>query len=408
MMADMHSKPQRALVIGATGVSGWSLCLQLLQTQTPSAFESVDLLTNRPVSLSDAQWPTDSRLRVHSGIDLNRTSEEVIGSFRGIPDIGEITHVFYVACGMSPTYDFAETAKINVQMTKAALDAIEAVAVCTKHISFQAGSIVYGIPFADWLGDNFRPGPFNESFARVPPPFSDMVSHYRQEDYVKAMADKNSWTWSSIRPDTIIGFTPRNSPHCLSVSLGLYFAFYRYVYGKGAVLHFPGSESAWKADFTVIGQDQLARFHIFTSTHAASNGTPGALNISNGETTSWEQIWPKIVQYFDLVGAPPEPKMAEGDSDDASSPRFGPEWFQGVTAKATEFEAEYGLQPDFVTNIAWQYLTFLLNLKIDRVLDIEKARDLGFLESSNTVSDFEKSWDHMRKARIIPSVEQSD
>jgi hypothetical protein len=178
------------------------------------------------------------------------------------------------------------------------------------------------------------------------------------------------------------------------------------VYGKGAAIQFPGSEPAWTANFTMVGQDQLARFNIFAATHATSlGGSSGALNISNGETNSWEQIWSNITEYFGLTGTAPASKTAENHVHDASSIRFGPDWFESVKAKAADFEVVYGLQRNFVTNIAWEYLTFLLNLQIDRVLNIQKARDLGFLECSNTVTDFKKSWDHMQRAKIIPSMQ---
>jgi nucleoside-diphosphate-sugar epimerase len=95
-MAISTTNPPHALVIGATGVSGWALCLQLLKSDTPLVFQTVTLTTLRPVSRSQAQWPEDSRLRMCSGIDLNRPGEEVIDAFRSIPGIANVTHVFYV------------------------------------------------------------------------------------------------------------------------------------------------------------------------------------------------------------------------------------------------------------------------------------------------------------------------
>jgi hypothetical protein len=50
---------------------------------------------------------------------------------------------------MSPTYDMAEKARVNTHMTNVTLDAIEAAAIRTKHVAFQAGSLVsppYPVP----------------------------------------------------------------------------------------------------------------------------------------------------------------------------------------------------------------------------------------------------------------------
>jgi hypothetical protein len=188
----------------------------------------------------------------------------------------------------------------------------------------------------------------------------------------------------------------------------MYLSFYRYLYGAGAGINFPGSKSAWLANFTVVGQNQLAKFNIFAAINAASLDAESAvMNISNGETTSWEQIWQRVASDFGLTGLPPVSESAEADVADLDVPRFGADWFETVKDKAAEFEAEYGLQTGYVTNIAWQYLSFVLNIKIDRVLDIQRARDFGFKETSSTVADFQESWNLMRRAKMIPFVDNA-
>lgn len=53
-------------------------------------------ITNRPLSTADARLPEDPRLSLVSGIDLTRSSEEVITSMRErVSDIQDITHVYF-------------------------------------------------------------------------------------------------------------------------------------------------------------------------------------------------------------------------------------------------------------------------------------------------------------------------
>jgi hypothetical protein len=88
--------PQRiALVIGASGVSGWATTRELLRYPTPTTFSRVIALSNRPLSL-EVTLLDDPRLELVSGVDLTRSLNEVVGALREkVAGIAEVTHVYW-------------------------------------------------------------------------------------------------------------------------------------------------------------------------------------------------------------------------------------------------------------------------------------------------------------------------
>ena len=85
-----------ALILGASGISGWSLLNQTRKYPTETTFARITGTTNRPFSLEKAQIPADDRIRVVSGIDFLKTVDEVAEALKSkIPDVDSVTHVFF-------------------------------------------------------------------------------------------------------------------------------------------------------------------------------------------------------------------------------------------------------------------------------------------------------------------------
>lgn len=85
-----------ALILGASGISGWSIFNQARTYPSPTAFSRITGTTNRPLTLEKAQIPPDDRLRLISGIDFTKSVDEVIPLLKKqIPDVDTVTHVFY-------------------------------------------------------------------------------------------------------------------------------------------------------------------------------------------------------------------------------------------------------------------------------------------------------------------------
>ena len=88
-----------ALVIGASGISGWALMNACLTYPTTHTFSRVIGLTHRPLDPKDALLPMEEpkRWELHSGFDLSRGVNSVKEKLGQIGGLEEITHVFF-AC----------------------------------------------------------------------------------------------------------------------------------------------------------------------------------------------------------------------------------------------------------------------------------------------------------------------
>jgi hypothetical protein len=90
-----------ALVIGSSGIIGWSVVNQLLAPYpSPSPFRKVTALVNRPLCLEDSFWPENAsgrpELSLVSGVNLLRGDEEVErGLSEKVGDIDSVSHVYY-------------------------------------------------------------------------------------------------------------------------------------------------------------------------------------------------------------------------------------------------------------------------------------------------------------------------
>ena len=71
---------------------------QLLSYPTPTTWTSITGLTNRELSLEDANLPNDPRISLVSGIDLLKPALEVAELLKSkVKNIDRITHVFFTA-----------------------------------------------------------------------------------------------------------------------------------------------------------------------------------------------------------------------------------------------------------------------------------------------------------------------
>jgi hypothetical protein len=90
-----------ALVIGASGIIGWSVVNELLLPYPSSTpFTKITALTNRPLKFEDSFWPDNApsrpALSLVSGIDLHCEDDEFAESLeKKVADVASVTHVYY-------------------------------------------------------------------------------------------------------------------------------------------------------------------------------------------------------------------------------------------------------------------------------------------------------------------------
>jgi nucleoside-diphosphate-sugar epimerase len=141
----MMSTNYHALVFGASGISGWALVKEALSYPTPTTFSQVTALSNRPLSLSDAQWPDDPRLQLTSEIDLTHPTEKVVeGLKEKVKNVDTVTHVFLFLY-LDPGKDHKTLVEVNTNLIRTAVEAAQRVSPKIKSFILQTGGKAYGL-----------------------------------------------------------------------------------------------------------------------------------------------------------------------------------------------------------------------------------------------------------------------
>lgn len=139
------STGNHALVFGASGITGWGTVNAILEDYpSPESFEKVTALTNRPLPLEVAQWPSSSseKLQVVSGLDLLRGDQASLEAEmkRRVPGIEKVSHVYFYAYVMD--MDPKKEIQINVDLLKRAITAVESLSSSLKFVVLPTGTKV--------------------------------------------------------------------------------------------------------------------------------------------------------------------------------------------------------------------------------------------------------------------------
>lgn len=131
---------KHALVLGASGIVGYALCLELLSNSAPATFDSVTGTSLRPLNIDDSGMPRDSRLRLVPEIDLTLGEAQVKKLLQNIEGIDKVTHVYYTALLALPDAD--EKVRVNLSMFESAVKAVDELCSHLEFILVQTGSMV--------------------------------------------------------------------------------------------------------------------------------------------------------------------------------------------------------------------------------------------------------------------------
>ncbi|CAG9973691.1 unnamed protein product [Clonostachys byssicola] len=377
-----------ALIFGASGISGWSLLNQTRVYPSETAFKRITGTTNRPLALNQALIAEDERIKLISGIDLRAGVEEVVAKLQDqVPDIATVTHVFFTAYIEEKTPEKMKTT--NTHILEVAVQAAEKAAPNLQTFILQTGGNGYGLEFPDQVQIKT---PLSESLPRIPEPWASKVFYYAQHDLLAAASRNKKWTFSEIRPEVIVGFSPSSNFMNLAQGLGTLFSLYKEVKGAGTSFPFPGTSSGYNATFTDTSQDILAKMEIFAALNTETCGNGAIINVADGPTMTWAQLWPRLCEHFGLVGTGPQ--------DDSIST-------QNFVSKHKDtwldIAKRHGLSKKVVEQMNWAFIHFVLtDFAFDREYDLTYSRKLGFTEEVDTVQSYITAWERMRQAKILP------
>ncbi|MFI2219980.1 SDR family oxidoreductase [Rhodococcus sp. NPDC019627] len=350
------TKRRVAVVVGARGVIGGNLIDHLEATGEWDV-----------VGLSRRGGLDTDRVR-HIAVDLldERDAADKLAELR------DVTHLFYAAYQDRPSW--AELVAPNVAMLVNTVNALEPVAAGLEHISLMQGYKVYGAHL----------GPFKTPARESDPPHMPPEFNVDQQQFLEDRQRGKRWTWSAIRPSVVCGFALGN-PMNLALVIAVYATMSKEL---GVPLRFPGKPGAYTSLIEMTDAGLLAEATVWAATTPECANQ--AFNINNGDLFRWDEMLPKIADFFELDVAPPLPMSMDVVMADKE-----PVW--------NDLVAKHGLKPTPYEDVSsWAFGDFVFGWDYDVIADGSKARRLGFHRYVETDQMFLDIFRDLRARKVIP------
>lgn len=347
---------KKALVVGATGVSGSNLLNEILMHPD---WVTVAVSRRRPDIAGDYE---------HIAVDLSDAADAAIK----LRHLNDVTHVFFSAYVQKT--DPSEMVSANMALLRNLIDAIEPVAYDLKHINIMHG--------AKWYGSHL--GPFKTPARETDPRHMPPNFYYDQQDFIVDRQQGKKWTWSAVRPHTICGFALGN-PMNLVMVMAVYASLSK---ALGLPLRHPGSEANANTLYNVTDSGLVARASMWMAQEETAANE--AFNITNGDIFRWRDLWPAVARYFEMELAPPQkidlPVMMADKAD---------LW--------TDLTQRHGLRKISYTELVnWNFGNHIFTPQHDIILSTTKIRQRGFSEIQDTPEMFLRQFGQLRNQKIIP------
>ncbi len=348
---------KKALVAGALGVTGRTL-------------------VNHLVSLGD--WEVIGLSRRSSEIRppaqlisvdlLNRSEVE-----SRLSGIGDVTHIFYAA--LQPAADFFAEVSPNLAMLANTVETVERASKTFRKVVLLEGAKFYGAHL----------GPYKTPAKETDPRHMRPNFYYDQQDYLQDRSAGKGWSWSALRPSLICGFAVGN-PMNMATVIAVYAALCKEM---GLPLRYPGSNAAYRALMEMTDAELLAKAIVWAGENDRCDGQ--AFNITNGDFNRWENVWPRLAEFFKMEYAPPQRfPLAQFMSDKE------PIWKTLVKKHGL-------LDYSFQEAAAWPFGEAIFNLEYDIMSDTTKSRRFGFHEWVDTEEMLLRLFAQFQQMRFVPA-----
>ncbi|KAF2866260.1 hypothetical protein BDV95DRAFT_611724 [Massariosphaeria phaeospora] len=379
-----------ALVIGASGLIGWSVVNQLLQPyNAQTTFRQVTALVNRPLKLEDSFWPkqTSERpgLSLTSGFNLLCTDEEFKTSLKEkVADVASISHVFY--CAFREDSDPEKEVEINVGMMRRVVRAVKSLSTSFKFLVYPGGTRGYGI----YCPDGVFEAPLIEEMAdELPEDYAKTVSYPHYRAMLTTESADQTWTWCELCPDAIIGFTPNGSAYSLAGHWAVYLYTYKLVHGEGAEIPYPGVQAGYDSAYSETSATTVAQVAIYASLNPEIFKEKIFNVADSASPSSMRERWPQIASWFGLKGVPP-PDTASAHDPKPSA--FIKQHYDKLVAA--------GIRGVDIWN-AGQLDAYGYWLAFDRHLSLRRLRSTGFDEERRPEHGWWEAFDMFKEAGMI-------
>jgi nucleoside-diphosphate-sugar epimerase len=355
---------------------------------------------------------------VHSTLDLQSSAKDMAKQLSGV----EAEYIFF--CAYLAKDDEGEAAKVNGAMLQTFLDALSLNGAEKKLKRF-----ILTTGLKQYAVHQGRPkNPMHETDPWLEQPDRPPNFYYDQQRILAKTAGAKSWDWVITYPQDIIGFAKGNFMN-LATSLGLYAAVSSAL--PDSELPYPGSDAGYMSYNCWTSSKTHAEFCIWAS--QANGASNQAFNVMNGDTESWQDMWPKLAERF---GCKVPPKMFEGTSyknyesssmelpfrppiDEHAAAigmegKFGPskleqridliKWTKRpeVLEAYKKLQKQTGIEEDAWEKATWGFLGFCLGRTYDCVVSMSKARKLGWTGYQDTWEAFEETFAELEEAKMLP------
>ena len=352
----------------------------------------------------------------HDTIDLTGSTQEMAKQLQGV----EAEYLFFAAYLQKDSDQ--ENWDVNGAMLQNFLDALDVTGASKtlKRVILTTGAKQYGVH----LGCPKQP--MEESDPWIDGPGRPPNFYYNQQNILKEKARNANWDWVVTYPNDVIGVAKNNFMN-LATSVGLYAAISKEIDGN---LMFPGSETF----YTLFDSFTYSRLHAQFNLWAALEPKCGneAFNAVNGDTDSWQNMWPKLAKRFkchiprnqfkvdvgkdagSVMPLAEQPPLAE------VAPKIGLEgnlrrnkieqkidlikWSQrkDVQEAWAKLAKEHGLEKEAFEKATWGFLGFVLGRDYSVVLSMSKARRFGWTGYIDSWDALEECFDELEGEKILP------
>ncbi|PYI00171.1 NAD(P)-binding protein [Aspergillus ellipticus CBS 707.79] len=397
-----------AIVTGATDITGSAIVHHLCKEPQH----------RKIYSLSRSNPGYDSPKIQHATLDLQGSADEMAKELGGI----EAEYVFF--CAYLARDDPADATYVNAVMLRNFIQALEKSGAIKylKRFVLTAGFKHYGVHLghckqplredASWQEDT-------TSGISWPPIF-----YYEQERILADAAAKGGWEWVVTLPEDVLGYARGNFMN-EATALGLYCAI---------------SKANYFAFNCWTSANLHAKFYLWAAT--APKVGNNAFNVMNGDTESFQSLWPQLAQRFGCKipnpmfpggGVPDSAGFGDYEATTVRMPNAHPlkehedaigvrvegpptlflqvnpeKWARrsDVNEAWGKLRDKYGLDQKAWEKATWDFLTFVLGRDWSCVGSMSKARKLGWTGYADTWEELEETFEVLEKEGVLPPVDK--
>ncbi|KAF7175117.1 hypothetical protein CNMCM7691_006521 [Aspergillus felis] len=410
-----------AIVTGATGMTGSAIVRHLCKDPR---YEKIYSLSRRNPGGENAKIQ-------HATLDLRGSAEDMARNIKGI----SAEYVFF--CAYLAHDDPAELSRVNGLMLSNFIQALEITGAIKKVKRFvlTCGFKHYGVHLGNCKQPLVENDPLlegNQGGVSWPPNF-----YYEQERILKAAAARGQWEWIVTLPEDVLGYARGNFMN-EATALGLYCAVSKAL--PGSELPYPGGKANYFAFNCWTSANLHAKFCLWAAT--APNAGNNIFNVINGDTESFQYLWPRLAARFGCKipnpmfphGGTPDtqgfgkyeattvrmpnrhPLVAHADkigvsADDAPTLflQVDPEkWAKrkDVNEAWAKLRDTYNLDQSAWDKATWDFLTFVLGRDWSCVGTMSKARKFGWDGYADTWEELEDTFRVLEQDGILPPVDK--